>query len=180
MPVRHVSTAEVTLSPRTVRARLGEPEAMSRSVSTVAVTLANGRRLTTSFTGGVEDGATDLSQSLCSLGLSDTSLPADLSGLATPTFLTPRARPPAVVGKPPALPPKAPTPAPPPRPASKELRLDDILLMCAEYERQIEREQREVRESVALSPGRPGPGSEPLPPSSPSATLQVGTRGPSP
>ena len=85
------------------------------------------------------------------------------------------------LGKPPALPPKTPTAAvqPPPRPASKELRLDDILRwrksqtlssltsssskpcldtdlhhasMCAEYERQIEAEQREVRESMALSP----------------------------
>ena len=32
--------------------------------------------------------------------------------------------------------------APPPRPASKELQLEDILSLCAEYERQIEEEQR--------------------------------------
>ena len=30
----------------------------------------------------------------------------------------------------------------PPRPASKELKLDDILQLCEEYERQIESEQR--------------------------------------
>ena len=30
----------------------------------------------------------------------------------------------------------------PPRPASKELKLDDILQLCEEYEKQIESEQR--------------------------------------
>ncbi len=33
---------------------------------------------------------------------------------------------------------------PPRRPQSKELQLEDILSMCAEYERQIETEQREA------------------------------------
>eukprot|EP00092_Neocalanus_flemingeri_P010758 GFUD01011587.1.p1 GENE.GFUD01011587.1~~GFUD01011587.1.p1 ORF type:complete len:833 (-),score=197.09 GFUD01011587.1:64-2562(-) len=87
---------------------------------------------------------------------------------------------------------------PPPRPISKELKLDDILSMCAEYERQIEAEQKEA---YALSPlqqtptvefetdinteriGRYKPDSAsidtplspflgPLSPSSPSSTLQ--------
>ena len=48
---------------------------------------------------------------------------------------------------PPPLPPKAGGEVvglPPPRPQSKELQLEDILSMCAEYERQIETEQREA------------------------------------
>jgi hypothetical protein len=48
---------------------------------------------------------------------------------------------------PPPLPPKAANEGmavPPPRPQSKELQLEDILSMCAEYERQIETEQREA------------------------------------
>ena len=45
-------------------------------------------------------------------------------------------------GAPPPLPPKQIADTPPPRPASKELKLDDILNMCAEYEKQIEEEQR--------------------------------------
>lgn len=72
-----------------------------------------------------------------------------LSGLppALPakTLVSPR----NLATKPPALPPKQCPPKPPPRPQSKELKLDDILSMCAEYERQIETEQRE---SAALSP----------------------------
>jgi len=48
---------------------------------------------------------------------------------------------------PPPLPPKcgeAGGLVPPRRPQSKELQLEDILSMCAEYERQIETEQREA------------------------------------
>ena len=50
---------------------------------------------------------------------------------------------------PPPLPPKqAKDQSPPPRPLSKELKLEDILSLCAEYERQIEAEQLE---SLSLS-----------------------------
>ena len=60
---------------------------------------------------------------------------------------------------PPPLPPKQTRAAsPPPRPLSKELRLEDILLLCAEYEKQIEAEKLEA---MSLSPSpqvRPSPG----------------------
>ena len=77
--------------------------------------------------------------------------PAPLSDLAPVTRL------------PPPLPPKQTRSAsPPPRPLSKELRLEDILLLCAEYEKQIEAEKLEA---MSLSPSpqvRPSPGpSEP-------------------
>ena len=76
-----------------------------------------------------------------------TRAPASLSDLAPVTRL------------PPPLPPKQTRSAsPPPRPLSKELRLEDILLLCAEYEKQIEAEKLEA---MSLSPSpqvRPGPG----------------------
>ena len=135
----------------------------------VAVTLTNGHKVTTSFSGGSEEQPDhDLNRSLSSRSLSETSLknltntslPLDGSSMPpTPTFPTPQSRPPLnnasrltplspdsgslrvplnfessgsprlPLGKPPALPPKTPAAAlqPPPRPASKELRLDDIL-----------------------------------------------------
>ena len=133
----------------------------------MAVTLTNGHKVTTSFSGGSEDQPDhDLSRSLSSRSFSETSLknlPLDGSSMPpTPTFPTPQSRPPLTasrltplspdsggisgslrlplnfdspgsprlpLGKPPALPPKTPTATvqPPPRPASKELRLDDIL-----------------------------------------------------
>ena len=64
---------------------------------------------------------------------------------------------------PPPLPPKQPRPAsPPPRPLSKELRLEDILLLCAEYEKQIEAEKLEAMSLSASPQVRPSPGpSEP-------------------
>ena len=80
-----------------------------------------------------------------------TRAPASLCDLAPVTRL------------PPPLPPKQTRSAsPPPRPLSKELRLEDILLLCAEYEKQIEAEKLEA---MSLSPSpqvRPSPGpSEP-------------------
>ena len=71
---------------------------------------------------------------------------------------------------PPPLPPKQRAQSPPPRPVSKELRLEDILLLCAEYERQIEAEKQEL---VAAAGQARLEAAAPLSPvSSPSATLQ--------
>ena len=63
-----------------------------------------------------------------------------------PNLLSPPSQP---LCLPPPLPPKQlKETSPPPRPLSKELRLEDILSLCAEYERQIEAEKLE---SLSLS-----------------------------
>merc|ERR1712012_1513660 len=88
-----------------------------------------------------------------------------------------------VTGKPPPpLPPKhtQQEQSPPPRPVSKELKLEDILLLCAEYEKQIEEEKQEAMAALShdQSHGQDQSVSSatmplsPLTPGSPSSTLQ--------
>ena len=88
-----------------------------------------------------------------------------------------------VTGKPPPpLPPKhtQQEQSPPPRPVSKELKLEDILLLCAEYEKQIEEEKQEAMAALShdQSDGHDQSVSSatmplsPLTPGSPSSTLQ--------
>ena len=75
-----------------------------------------------------------------------SSVPTSLTNKSMPNLLS---RPSQPLSLPPPLPPKqVKERSPPPRPLSKELRLEDILSLCAEYERQIEAEKLE---SLSLS-----------------------------
>ena len=193
----HISTAQLTLSPRSARAKINADSEMAKSISSLAVTLSNGSNLTTSFTKNPLDSDIDImSKSLSSLSFSSlsSSLPLKVSSLESPAYSVsdknhmnnnditspkyperphnPPPIPPSrikngtpnrttnlplpVLAPNPSKPPPPPLPpkqtkekTPPPRPISKELKLDDILSMCAEYERQIEAEQKEA---YALSP----------------------------
>lgn len=236
----HISTAQLTLSPRSARAKINSETEMAKSVSSLAVTLSNGSHMTTSFTKNMPEIDIDLmSKSLSSLSfnnLNSSSLDSEgdyksdnnsmnNNAITSPKYPeSPRNPPPIPSSRikncgtnvttnlalpllapnsskppPPPLPPKqTKEKTPPPRPVSKELKLDDILSMCAEYERQIEAEQKEA---YALSPLLPTPTVEiesdidtpsskkekptnftidsfqspsmgPLSPSSPSSTLQ--------
>jgi len=194
---QHVSRAELTLSPRSGRAKINSNSEMAKSVSSLAVTLSNGSHMTTSFTTKVLETDFDImSKSLSSLSFNslNNSLPINKSSLVNPADPTsdnnnmnnnvavspkdaerphnppslptsrirngdsnittnlplPVLAPSSSKPPPPPLPPKqTKEKTPPPRPVSKELKLDDILSMCAEYERQIEAEQKEA---YALSP----------------------------
>jgi len=71
-----------------------------------------------------------------------------LNAKTTPTVRKPKPPPPPIrttplTAHPPPLPPKGTGEGiqPPPRPRSKELKLDDVLQLCEEYEKQIEQEQ---------------------------------------
>ena len=71
-----------------------------------------------------------------------------LNAKTTPTVRKPKPPPPPIrttplTAHPPPLPPKGNGEGiqPPPRPKSKELKLDDVLQLCEEYEKQIEQEQ---------------------------------------
>jgi len=192
----HISTAQLTLSPRSARAKINSESEMAKSVSSLAVTLSNGSHMTTSFTKKSSDGDIDsMSRSLGSLSFNNSNSysPLKLSSLASegdfksdnpmnnnsipsPKYPERPHNPPPIPPSrikncttnistnlalpvlapnsskppPPPLPPKqSKEKTPPPRPVSKELKLDDILSMCAEYERQIEAEQKEA---YALSP----------------------------
>ena len=106
-----------------------------------------------------------------SLVMSRSQGPASIvtSSPCLPSLAPVAAKPP-----PPPLPPKQRTQSPPPRPVSKELRLEDILLLCAEYERQIEAEKQELVAAQVAAAGQARlEAAAPLSPvSSPSATLQ--------
>jgi len=193
----HISTAQLTLSPRSARAKINVESEMTKSVCSLAVTLANGSNLTTSFTKNLLDNDSEImSKSLSSISFNtlNSSVPLKVSSLETsaysvcdknpmnnneilsPSFTERLQNPPPippsrlknctpnrstnlslpVLSPNPSKPPPPPLPpkqtkekTPPPRPISKELKLDDILSMCAEYERQIEAEQKEA---YALSP----------------------------
>ena len=77
--------------------------------------------------------------------LSKTRNGSGMSNLSMPNLKPHASKPP-----PPPLPPKhSKEKSPPSRPVSKELKLEDILLLCAEYEKQIEAEKKE---SLTQSP----------------------------
>jgi len=242
----HISTAQLTLSPRSARAKINSEAEMAKSVSSLAVTLSNGSHLTTSFTKNTLESEIEImSKSLSSLSFNNlnSSLPIKISslesqgdfksdnnhmnnnGITSPKYPERPHNPPPIPPSrikngttnittnlalpvlapnsskppPPPLPPKqTKEKTPPPRPISKELKLDDILSMCAEYERQIEAEQKEAYnlspfqqtptiefesdiDTPSIKRDKPtnvmidsfqSPAFGPLSPSSPSSTLQ--------
>merc|ERR1712013_439705 len=82
----HISTAQLTLSPRSARAKINSESEMAKSVSSLAVTLSNGSHMTTSFTKKSSDGDIDsMSRSLGSLSFNNSNSysPLKLSSLAS-------------------------------------------------------------------------------------------------